>query len=142
MIPFAPYGSAIIAWTQKNLHPREAKFIAPESSRFYYASGDRAIFAAEGNAVGVLLAAEKPIQIGGIALVFNLLKRSIGKVIHIFRFFTPFDFDDDPCALGSHAVVKNDVGETVAGLNVGSQIIGTGAGTTEQSCQKTVVIVW
>ena len=33
-------------------------------------------------------------------------------------------------------------GETVAGLNVGSQIIGTGAGATEQSCQKTVVIVF
>ena len=24
VIPFAPYGSAVIAWTQKTLHPRSA----------------------------------------------------------------------------------------------------------------------
>ncbi|WP_288656725.1 hypothetical protein, partial [uncultured Duodenibacillus sp.] len=33
VIPFAPYGSAIIAWTQKTLHPRRHLFFGHDGNR-------------------------------------------------------------------------------------------------------------
>ena len=112
---------------------REIRVDNQKKLGFYNVAGNSAVFAAESNAVNVLLAATKSIQIGGIALILNLPKRSVGTVIHIFRFFTSFYFNDNPCAFGSNAVIKNDVGETVAGFNVGSQIFGIGTGATKQS---------